>query len=153
MSIKESVTALFKVKDEPNVVEKYLMSEDVSEVCENVTPQDISSQVFICKSKKALAKGFIDSNGNFTILKDSRISKQTKLKDNSKRDDLLKNTQLTEDEQYPDTFVLAEDIVFKSPSQASSFCLGYNSNGLKDWKAENSGVILKEVLGANSMAS
>ena len=83
-----------------------------------------------------------DGTNSFVVLKGSEISvKESNTKGGSVRVEMLKHCTLYGDEKY----VLNEDLVFKTPSGASSACLGRNSNGYVEWKTE-AGVTLKSYL-------
>jgi len=74
-------------------------------------------------------------NGEMTVLVGSKVAKEV---DDSYGDDnkirerqTILQTKAIEHEHY---FELKENIEFPCPSSASSFCLGYNSNGWEEWK-------------------
>ncbi|WP_375722925.1 DUF4357 domain-containing protein [Arcobacter sp. KX21116] len=76
---------------------------------------------------------------NFKVLKGSKIRKDEapsfKNYNYSKlRVDVLKEAKLKEESEY---FILEEDYLFQSQSAASSVILGRMSNGLIDWKIDN----------------
>ena len=83
-----------------------------------------------------------DGTNSFVVLKGSEISvKESNTKGGSARVEMLKHCTLRGDDKY----VLNEDLIFKTPSGASSACLGRSSNGYDVWKTE-AGVTLKSYL-------
>jgi hypothetical protein len=94
------------------------------------------TEIFYCKRSGTNAKGIYE-DGKFTILKGSIILKDTKdgnrtsNKFKDMRNDLIKNHAKIIDGKFAE---LTQDITFNSPSTASSFVIGYSSNGWIDWK-------------------
>lgn len=88
--------------------------------------------LFYCKNKHTDATGFYSENG-FTVLKGSKISKKSTPSFLSKevREEKMSSCATVINENQA---VLHQDLTFKSPSAASSFCLGNSSNGWIDWK-------------------
>lgn len=91
-----------------------------------------------------VAKGYPlnDETKSFVVLKGSEVSvKESNDKGGGARVEMLKHCTLRGDDKY----VLNEDLIFKTPSGASSACLGRSSNGYDVWKTE-AGVTLKSYL-------
>lgn len=91
-----------------------------------------------------VAKGYPlnDETKSFVVLKGSQVSvKESNDKGGGARVEMLKHCTLRGDDKY----VLNEDLIFKTPSGASSACLGRSSNGYDVWKTE-AGVTLKSYL-------
>ena len=91
-----------------------------------------------------VAKGYPLNDGtkSFVVLKGSEVSvKESNDKGGGARVEMLKHCTLRGDDKY----VLNEDLIFKTPSGASSACLGRSSNGYDVWKTE-AGVTLKSYL-------
>ena len=90
--------------------------------------------LYYCKRNDINAKAIFADN-KIIVLKDSKISAKEEsyynLK-NYKREDLIKNNKV---KNLDDNFMITvQDIIFNSPSSASSFCLGKSSNGWTNWK-------------------
>ena len=102
--------------------------------------------LFYCKNNKGTdAKGIYYEDG-LRVLSGSKIRVETvsSFDDRLNREKILKENGNKEGEY----FILHKDIEFKSPSSASSFCLGNNSNGWNDWK-DIEGKTLSEVFRGN----
>jgi Domain of unknown function (DUF4357) len=97
--------------------------------------EEKTEHLFLCKSAKSVdAKGFYDENG-FTVLAGSRVSKDVT---DSFGSDQGRNQILQENcKDCGSYFMLEKNIIFKSPSAASTFCLGRKSNGWSDWKDDD----------------
>lgn len=99
------------------------------------TENQTAKEYFYTSDRKSNAKGFYDENG-FTVLKGSVLSpdevKSFSWKE--KRQQLLKELS----EVNNNEFILKTDYTFNSPSTASSFCVGRNTNGWLIWKNNNS---------------
>jgi len=96
--------------------------------------QNSFNQSFTCKNNKGTdAQGILNLEDDiFIVKKGSRICK---IITSSYKDKENRKEQLEHYSQDMETFyLLTEDISFPSPSSASSFCLGYPSNGRNDWK-------------------
>jgi len=89
------------------------------------------------------ATGIYEGKG-FRVLAGSQLRKKTapSFEQGVGRKKKLLSENATEEDHY---FVLNKDIIFSSPSAASSFCLGANSNGWNDWKDET-GQTLNDVI-------
>ena len=87
--------------------------------------------LFYIKGRGCDAKGFYDADG-FTVLKGSIIAKSStpSFTWKEKREQLLKEYTSMNREKL----VLESDKTFSSPSTASAFVLGRQSNGWSDWK-------------------
>ena len=87
--------------------------------------------LFYIKGRDCDAKGFYDADG-FTVLKGSIIAKSStpSFTWKEKREQLLKEYTSMNGEKL----VLESDKTFSSPSTASAFVLGRQSNGWSDWK-------------------
>lgn len=92
-------------------------------------------ELFYCKNKHTDATGFYSENG-FTVLKGSKISKKSTPSFLSKefRDEKISACATVINENLAE---LNQDLTFKSPSAASSFCLGNRSNGWISWVNKN----------------
>ena len=99
-------------------------------------------ELFYCKNKYTEATGFYSENG-FTVLKGSKIPKNPTPSFSSKefRDEKIGACATIINENLVE---LNQDLTFKSPSAASSFCLGNSSNGWIYWVNEK-GQSLDEV--------
>jgi hypothetical protein len=96
--------------------------------------EEKTKHLFYCKSGKGTdAKGFYDENG-FTVLAGSKVRKETvpSYKEYSALDRDFYFREFCKD--VGDHFLVEKNIAFKSPSSASTFCLGAHSNGLTNWK-------------------
>lgn len=94
--------------------------------------EEKTKHLFYCKNNKGTnAKGFYDDNG-FTVLAGSKVCKETTKSFNSaiNRDHYFKDFCKEEN----GLFIVERNITFKSPSSASTFCLGMRSNGWTSWK-------------------
>lgn len=93
--------------------------------------------------ENANAKGIPTSEG-FVVFKGSVLSSSTTPKIpfglNKVRDELIKNGKAI---LKGSNYVLTEDVVFNSPSQAAGVILGKSANGLTEWRI-NSGLNLKD---------
>ena len=87
--------------------------------------------LFYTKGRGCDAKGFYDADG-FTVLKGSIVAKSStpSFTWKEKREKLLKEYTSMNGEKL----VLESDKTFSSPSTASAFVLGRQSNGWSDWK-------------------
>ena len=87
--------------------------------------------LFYTKGRGCDAKGFYDADG-FTVLKGSIVAKSStpSFTWKEKREQLLKEYTSMNGEKL----VLESDKTFSSPSTASAFVLGRQSNGWSDWK-------------------
>ncbi|MBR6421463.1 GIY-YIG nuclease family protein [bacterium] len=87
--------------------------------------------LFYTKGRGCDAKGFYDADG-FTVLKGSIVAKSStpSFAWKEKREQLLKEYTSMNGEKL----VLESDKTFSSPSTASTFVLGRQSNGWSDWK-------------------
>ncbi len=105
--------------------------------------------LFYCKSKYADATGFYSENG-FTVLKGSKISRKSMPYFLSKevRDEKMRSCATVINETLAE---LHQDLTFKSPSTASSFCLGRNSNGWTDWKNKTGQTLDRVVRGKEEL--
>jgi hypothetical protein len=97
--------------------------------------QNQEEKIYFCKNKKgtnAKAK-FIE--GKMIVLKESKICEAhvPSYSGILSRYEVLRKNAVNKD----NVFTLDKDIEFDSPSAASSFCLGKNSNGWDDWKNKN----------------
>lgn len=108
---------------------------------ENRTSNSSDNEIlFYCRRQKQNieAQGRLTSDG-FVVLMGSQICAETA--------DYLPNGYRSLREKYSklidDNGVLQQDVLFKSPSAASSFVIGKNSNGLTEWKLSD-GKTLKE---------
>lgn len=98
--------------------------------------EEKTKHLFYCKSSKGSdAKGFYDESG-FTVLSGSKICKDTT------NSFIFKGIAAMDRDSYlrefckesNGLFIVERNITFKSPSSASTFCLGTRSNGWKSWK-------------------
>ena len=89
------------------------------------------TEIFYCTGRGANAKGFYHPNG-FTVLKGSLVPSDTtkSYRNPEKRIKKLKTCGKDLGSQH---FQIEKDILFSSPSSASSFCIGNSSNGWIDW--------------------
>ena len=117
----------------PKNIQQLVPTKPVSEaVATNNQPM-----LFYCKAKDCDAQGYYDDDG-FVILANSLIRKRVAPSIGSwainKRDELLNSKKLVEynDESY----VLAENLLCKTPSGACDFVLGSSNNGWRTWKNE-----------------
>jgi len=99
-------------------------------------------ELFYCKNKQTEAVGFYSENG-FTVLKGSKISKNPSPSFSLRefRNEKIRSCATIINEYLAE---LNQDLTFKSPSGASSFCLGNSSNGWMYWVNEK-GQSLDEV--------
>ena len=99
-------------------------------------------ELFYCKGRGADATGFYSENG-FTVLKGSKIPKNPTSSFSSKesRHEKISAFATTIKENLVE---MNQDLTFKSPSAASSFCFGNSSNGWIAWINEK-GLSLDEV--------
>ncbi len=100
--------------------------------------KDNEENLYYCKRNDIDAKAVFEDN-KIIVLKDSKISATEEsyynLK-NYKREDLIKSNKV---KNLDDNFMITlQDIIFTSPSSASSFCLGKSSNGWTNWKNSKS---------------
>lgn len=105
------------------------------------TESQTSKEYFYTTDRKSNAKGFYDENG-FTVLKGSVLAPND-VKSfiwKEKRQRMLKELS----EVIGNDIVLKADYTFSSPSTASSFCVGANTNGWSVWK-NGKGKTLDEV--------
>lgn len=100
-------------------------------------------EIFYCNRNKTNATSCRTSEG-FVLQKGSKIA--DKLVD-SCGDSIRKARERYKDSIGSD-FITTEDILFRTPSGASSFVLGSNTNGNIEWKTKN-GITLKD-FGANN---
>lgn len=95
--------------------------------------------------KGVAAKGeYIASTGEVKVFKDSVLDPDCAPSFKGKKKRMQMLAQLAE--MKNGKLTLTKDIVFSSPSAASNFVLGRQSNGLTNWKKEN-GETLKERIG------
>jgi hypothetical protein len=99
----------------------------------------IDDRLYYCRRSGVEANGKPTSDG-FVVLADSRVS-LTVADYVSKGDKELRKRYAS---IVDANGVLGEDVVFTSPSAASTFVIGKNSNGLVEWKTED-GKTLKDV--------
>lgn len=99
-------------------------------------------ELFYCKNKHVQATGFYSENG-FTVLNGSKISKNTapSYTSTESRDEKIASLATFLNDNLVE---LNQDLTFKSPGAASSFCLGNSSNGWIYWVNEK-GQSLDEV--------
>ena len=97
---------------------------------EKKTPSN--DAVLYCKGDATDAKGMYEDK-TFRVLEGSKLRKETALSfpNAQERRERLMQEQATEQD---DCFILNSDMIFTSPSSASSFCLGSKSNGWINWK-------------------
>jgi hypothetical protein len=93
-----------------------------------------SKNLFYCKRSGINSEAIFEDN-KLIVLKNSKISSKEdswyNLK-NYKRENLIKNNKI---KILDDNFMITlQDMIFNSPSSASSFCIGKPSNGWIDWK-------------------
>ncbi len=98
--------------------------------------EEKTKHLFYCRNSKGTdSKGFYDENG-FTVLAGSKICKEAvssyRKYGSSDRDFFFR--EFCKD--VGEYFLVEKNIPFKSPSSASTFCLGRNSNGWTDWRDE-----------------
>jgi hypothetical protein len=105
------------------------------------TTDDISDdeQVFFIKRNGADTKGRLTSEG-IVVLAGSTVRKDTV----KSCPDSVKAARKKYKDQVGDDFITTADILFKSPSGASSFVLNASSNGYVEWKSVD-GKTLKDV--------
>lgn len=100
--------------------------------------------LFYCKRRNLEARGRPTPDG-FVVLAGSRINKEVA--------DYLPNGYKLLRDKYSDSinseYVLEEDVLLNSPSAASSFVIGKNTNGLTEWKTTE-GKTLKEIEASQS---
>ncbi len=99
---------------------------------------------FICISirKNVEARGVFNA-GEMVILAGSKVTKDVvNSYDKKEERNKILNENAYEESNY---FKIKSNIEFKSPSAASSFCLGNSSSGWEDWKSK-SGKTMNEVL-------
>ena len=102
-------------------------------VFEKVTRK--KQELFYCNVRETEAKGFYSENG-FTVLKGSKISRTATPSYTNKKARAEKlSTASTSINAHQ--FELTKDLTFKSPSAASSFCIGNSSNGWIAWINED----------------
>ena len=77
---------------------------------------------------------------NFVVLKNSKISPNV----SSNTAISKKVVSYRNDKQFVKNNKVIEDVLFKSPSLAAQFVLGYIMNGKRAWKNED-GISLKEL--------
>ncbi len=107
------------------------------------TSADESEQVFFINRTGAKAQARLTSEG-IVVLAGSSIRKDTV----PSCRDYIKSARENNKEYIDENGVLQKDILFKSPSGASSFVLGAPTNGYIEWKTKN-GKTLKEVEAAD----
>jgi Domain of unknown function (DUF4357) len=100
------------------------------------------STTFYLKSAKANAKGFYNASG-FTVLEGSIINLITSRSFTGKEKREIWLNEYTN--KVKDDLVLLSDYTFKSPSAASDYCTGNNTNGWDYWKDEK-GQSLNDVI-------
>lgn len=101
---------------------------------------------FFCKSKeKNVEATGIFNEGEMTVLAGSKVAIKVvaSYNENALNDRIKKLSEQARKEA--DHYILTENIKFDSPSRASSFCLGFASNGWDDWKTK-SGKSLNDVI-------
>jgi hypothetical protein len=94
--------------------------------------EEKNEHLFFCKNNLGTdAKGFLFEKG-FRVLAGSkvRVNVVNSYDGFKNREEILSKYAIKENGCY----ILNKDIEFKSPSSASSFCLGNSSNGWNDWK-------------------
>ena len=92
-------------------------------------------------SRNGQCKAIAEYNDKgFIILKNSMISQNISTKTAISK----KVISYRNDKQYVKNNKVIKDVVFKSPSLAAQFVLGYIMNGKRAWKNEN-GISLKEL--------
>jgi hypothetical protein len=106
--------------------------------------------VFTVKGTRgAFAHGAPSSEG-FVVFKGSSAAKITVpsfRNFNAVRDRLIQDGTFQENEEV---YTVAEDIIFNSPSAASSVILGRNSNGMTEWKLADGKTLKEYESGLNS---
>jgi len=87
--------------------------------------------IFYCRGRGSDAMGFYSEDG-FTVLKGSKIPKYStpSFPSRKSRDEKINSFATAINENLVE---LNQNITFKSPSAASSFCLGNSSNGWLHW--------------------
>lgn len=115
------------------------------------TEKKAENDIFYCKRNGVDAKGFYQ-DGKFTILDGSIISKNIKpscknfaTRTLKRREELLGEHIEEVDSKF---LKMKKDVQFQSPSAASCFVIGANSNGWLDWK-NASGKTLDDVFNKN----
>ena len=91
--------------------------------------------IWYCKAGATCAQGIYEGK-DFRVLEGSKLRKETapSFPNTQARHEKLRLEKATEQD---DCFILNSDMIFPSPSSASSFCLGSKSNGWTSWKNEN----------------
>ena len=108
--------------------------------------QKVEEKIYYCKNRKGTKARARFNEGNITVLKNSRICKETtKSYNQQKKRRMILSENAVDEKEY---FVLTKDVKFQTPSAASSFCLGASSNGWWDWKDRN-GKAIDEILRGN----
>ncbi len=94
---------------------------------------DEEKELFYISSRKSDAQGFYSQDG-FTVLKGSILAPNEvkSFINKEKRQKFLEEFT----EKVDDKIVLKVDYTFSSPSTASSYCIGSNTNGWDVWKTK-----------------
>lgn len=93
--------------------------------------QTNTSTMFFCKGTLGTDAKAIYVDKMIRVLAGSKIRKETSGSYNNVSERLVKLNR--SGIEKPEYYELIQDIEFSSPSQASSFCLGRNSNGWRVW--------------------
>lgn len=107
---------------------------------------DAEERLYYCKNRKGTDALGEFQDGKIKVLRTSKICKEvvSSYERPEERIESLRENAREEDS----FFILTRDIEFPSPSAASSFCLGNNSNGWIDWKNKE-GKTLNNILRNN----
>ena len=104
-----------------------------------------SKNILYCKNSTGTDAQGVYAGKVFRVLASSKLRK-TMVPSFDGRSRANRERLLSENATEQDNdFILDKDIIFPSPSAASSFCLGTSSNGWDDWK-EKDGRTLHELL-------
>lgn len=102
--------------------------------------EDYDEYFYIRNSNGILAKGFLHTEG-FVVCSGSKIKERDVSKSISKN--LLKLLETYKNDGTIVDNIFTKNTLFSSPSSASTFILGINTNGITTWKNKN-GVCIKE---------
>jgi hypothetical protein len=115
------------------------LSHQISVESTTNTLSAIPEQMFMIKRSGVDATARLTSEG-FVVLSGSTIRKDTV----PSCPDYTKSAREDNKDYINDNSVLQKDILFKTPSGASSFVLGAPTNGNTEWKTEK-GITLKDI--------
>ena len=109
-----------------------LAEKSTSEVLQN-GDTIITEQILYLKRKNQKSGNFVEGKGSqttegFVVFKGSQIDPDDSYNTLHRIKEIRQKALINENG------ILQEDVLFKSPSAAATFLLGYNANGLIEWK-------------------